>query len=74
MPIRGHIENGNVVLDEALQLPNGTPVNIEAIPRNANGGPDPFWGLFSEDAELLDQIVKDSMKNRSERQIRVDHA
>ncbi len=29
MTIKGHVENGVVVLDEPIQLENGTPVTVE---------------------------------------------
>ncbi len=31
MSFEGHIENGAVVLDQPLSLPNGTPVRVEVI-------------------------------------------
>ena len=31
MSYRGHIEDGVVVLDEDVQLPNGTAVNVEPV-------------------------------------------
>jgi hypothetical protein len=31
MTYRGHIENGSVVLDEAVVLPEGTKVRVEAL-------------------------------------------
>jgi predicted DNA-binding antitoxin AbrB/MazE fold protein len=32
MIYRGHIQNGVVVLDEDVKLPDGTEVHVEAIP------------------------------------------
>lgn len=31
MPFDGHIENGRVVLDAPVPLPDGTPVRVEAV-------------------------------------------
>ena len=31
MTFGGHVENGVVVLDEDIQLPNGTPVTVEIL-------------------------------------------
>lgn len=33
MTYQGHIENGQIVLDDAVQLPDGARVLIELIPR-----------------------------------------
>ena len=35
MLLEGHIENGVVVFDEPVSLPNGTPVRIEVVARIA---------------------------------------
>jgi hypothetical protein len=29
MPYRGRVKNGVIVLDDAVELPEGTPVNVE---------------------------------------------
>jgi hypothetical protein len=31
MSLEGHIENGVVVFDQAVSLPNGTPVRVEVV-------------------------------------------
>ena len=36
MTYRGHIENGLVVLDETVALPEGTPVHIQPILESRN--------------------------------------
>jgi hypothetical protein len=45
MSFRGHIENGLVVLDQPLPLPDGTPVRVEAIAPI----PADFWQSCSLD-------------------------
>jgi hypothetical protein len=32
MSLEGHIENGVVVFDQPVSLPNGTPVRVEVVP------------------------------------------
>ena len=36
MTYRGHIENGAVVLDEPVELPEGTRVTIDVCPMSGN--------------------------------------
>lgn len=74
MPLRGHIRNGNVVLDDAVRLPDGAQVTVEIVASGGAGRKDPFWGLLSGDSALLDQVVTDAMKSRSERRLRTAHA
>ncbi len=31
MPYRGHVENGAVVLDEPVDIPEGTPVSVDVV-------------------------------------------
>ncbi len=40
---------------------------VEATPIEAELPPDPLLGAWSEDADLLDEIVEHAMKNRQER-------
>ena len=37
MVLRGHIENGVVVFNEPVPLPNGTPVNVEPAKPEVEG-------------------------------------
>ncbi|GAG19190.1 unnamed protein product [marine sediment metagenome] len=74
MTYRGHVENGVVVLDEGVPLPEGVEVTVdlaEANPAEPSGhaelnapGKDPLWGLLADDAELVDQILADVMEDR----------
>jgi hypothetical protein len=41
MSFLGHIENGSVVFDTPLPLPNGTQVKVEAVPAVDRNGPPP---------------------------------
>ncbi len=56
MTIRGHIENGVVVLDEPVELENGTPVTVEVRPRRNLPPPHPsiieLTGILPLDATL----------------------
>ena len=80
MPYRGHIENGVVVLDESVPLPEGADVRVdlaEANPAEPSGQTalnpptkDRFWGLFADDVELVDQILADIMEDRERRRLR----
>lgn len=38
MPYRGHIENGAVVLDEPVDIPEGTPVTVEPVATESRPG------------------------------------
>jgi len=44
MTYQGHIESGVVVFDEPVSLPDGTPVQVEALTSPpALPAPDEFW-------------------------------
>lgn len=49
MTFQGHVENGMIVLNEPLPLPDGTPVVVEA-----QGNAHRFWQSYSLD-ELAQQ-------------------
>ena len=34
MTYRGHVKNGQILLDQAVQLPEGTAVHVEVSPHN----------------------------------------
>jgi len=83
MTYRGHVEKGVVVLDEGVPLPEGAEVTVdlaEANPAEPSGQTEPnrpskdaFWGLFADDAELVDQILADIMQDRQRRRLRDVH-
>jgi len=41
MTSTGHIQNGAIVLDAPIPLPDGTPVRVETIPAPPNPAPAP---------------------------------
>jgi len=45
MSLNGHIENGMVVLDQPVSLPNGTPVRVEVVDEPAARSARPAPGL-----------------------------
>jgi hypothetical protein len=49
MSFQGHIENGLVVLDEPLSLPNGTVVRVEPV--EAAKEKAESWGLVFADTD-----------------------
>ena len=80
MAYRGHIENGVVVLDDAVSLPEGAEVTVDLAEANAAEpsaqtepnapAKDAFWGLFAADADLVDRLLADTMRTREERRLR----
>jgi len=53
MTYRGHIKNGVAVLDEPVNLPDGTPVRVEVEPLDAD-----FWHGKSVEELAREQGVK----------------
>ncbi len=45
MTLTGHVENGTVVLDQPVSLPNGTPVRVEVVDDRAARPARPAPGL-----------------------------
>lgn len=35
MTLQGHMENGHIILDESVDLPDGTKVRVEVMPSEA---------------------------------------
>ncbi len=61
MSLEGHIENGRVVFDEPVSLPNGTPVRVEVVQGAAPSTPgryDAFFSLAGQDVIDADAIKK----------------
>ncbi len=46
MTYRGHIENGSVVLDDAVVLPEGTQLRVEPLAESGRTLAERFGGLF----------------------------
>jgi hypothetical protein len=61
--LRGLADARQVTLEELLQE---TIAQLGATVE----GDDPLWGLFAEDAELLDEVVEGAMQAREERPLR----
>lgn len=53
MTYRGHIKNGVAMLDERVNLPDGTPVRVEVEPLDAD-----FWQGKSVEQLAREQGVK----------------
>ncbi len=66
MPYRGHIENGMVVLDEIIPLPEGTVVTVEPMeqePSAVGRALLDLAGLFpAEDLQEIEEAVQDCRK------------
>jgi hypothetical protein len=45
MSLAGHVENGMVVFDQPVSLPNGTPVRVEVVDERAARSTRPAPGL-----------------------------
>ena len=56
MTYRGHVENGLVVLDEPVELTEGTQVRIEVLPEVLSGALHPeilrFTGILPSDIDV----------------------
>ena len=53
MTYRGHIKNGVAVLDTAVKLPDGTPVQVDVEPANSE-----FWRGKSVEQLAREQGVR----------------
>ena len=71
MVCRAHVKNGVVVVDEPIRLIEGAEVSVNLAPERRAGGSvsDPLWGLFSEHADLLDEVFEQAMRDREKRQL-----
>ena len=64
MVIKGHIENNQVVIDEDIQLPEGTEVKISVIEKN-NSKSSGLCGIWKDDRST-NEIIEDIISTRSE--------
>ncbi|NUM56673.1 MAG: DUF104 domain-containing protein [Candidatus Hydrogenedentes bacterium] len=70
MTVRGHIENGAIVVDDRVDLPEGARVRIEVVNETAPEGLHPeirkVFGILRDvedlDAERLDAIKAKHLK------------
>ena len=53
MPYKGHVENGTIVLDDAVELPEGTVVRVEPVVSPRTHHPDiaRFSGILAADVD-----------------------
>jgi hypothetical protein len=56
MTIRGHIENGNIVLDEPLSVPDGTLVQVELLSRGGGPGAEDARSNGEQGQTLLESM------------------
>ncbi len=58
MTIRGHVENGVVVLDDPVKLEDGTPVTVEVTASSIEGELHPdvvrFTGIWPPHASIAE--------------------
>ncbi|MEX2169375.1 MAG: hypothetical protein WD851_08690 [Pirellulales bacterium] len=52
MTYRGHVKNGQIALDEPVELPDGTEVNVEVV-QNGEGQPT-IWDKLLEMAGTVE--------------------
>jgi hypothetical protein len=64
MTLRGRIKNGGVVLDQPVDLPEGTDVEVEVRPAGGAGDEGPTWGeVFGDLAGSLEGLPADLAEN-----------
>jgi len=57
MSLEGHIENGVVVFDRPVSLPNGTPVRVEVVAPGKTLA-EPFQGVIGAGVDLPEDMAK----------------
>jgi len=61
MTYRGHIKNGQILLDDPVALPEGAEVNVEVV---ANGEPQPtIWDKLLKLAGTVEGLPSDMAEN-----------
>ena len=65
MSLEGHIQNGVVVFDEPVSLPNGTPVRVEPImpPTGQDGQPKSLLERLGNVVGAIDDLPPDAARN-----------
>jgi hypothetical protein len=58
MSFHGHIENGVVVFDEPLTVPDGTPVRVEGIVPARKTLAERFKNVIGAGVDLPDDLAK----------------
>ncbi|HEY4232972.1 MAG TPA: hypothetical protein VGM76_06085 [Lacipirellulaceae bacterium] len=66
MTYRGHVKNGQVALDEPIQLPEGAQVNVEVV-ENGQAAPSEglptIWEKLLELAGTVEGLPSDMAEN-----------
>ena len=52
MTIRGHVENGVVILDEPAEIPNGSEVRVEVLGQRRKSLAERFQNVIGAAADL----------------------
>ena len=64
MTLRGRIKNGRVELDQPVDLPEGTDVEVEVRPAPTGGEQGPTWAeVFGDLAGSLEALPPDLAEN-----------
>lgn len=71
MVATGRVRDRRIDLDEPLDLPNGTRVEVLVRPLSTADSSS-IIGLFADDAELLDEIIQQIMVEREMRPLRLN--
>jgi hypothetical protein len=58
MSLEGHIENGVVVFDQPVSLPNGTPVRVEVVPLRKTLA-ERFKNVIGAGVDLPEDLAKE---------------
>ena len=61
MTYRGHVKNGQIALDEPVELPEGSEVNVEIV-QNGDGKPT-IWDKLRELAGTVEGLPPDMAEN-----------
>jgi hypothetical protein len=61
MTYRGHIKNGQITLDDPIQLPEGVEVNVEIV--KCSEGEPTIWNKLLELAGTVDGLPTDMAEN-----------
>lgn len=68
MTLTGVVRGNTIVLDSEPNLPDGARVSVEIKPlRPAH---NPFWGIWGDDPELVEEIKREIMCERENIRLR----
>jgi hypothetical protein len=66
MTLQGHMENGHIILDESVDLPDGTKVRVEVLPSEAGKeirGIPTLYERMKQFAGILEGLPEDAALN-----------